>query len=223
MLLKTVIRTIWRRPTKRTITGIFGGLLLTFCIYLTFRFYSLGFRSNDDDIDGVNTVTMFVFLDILLLGVCLHCFGILPFASGLSLNGRGNDELRKFLPQKVDYHRKFGRSPRKKSLLRGAITWIVAGLGCFWLIGFIGDKTGIFNDPRMDAYDAAINFTKQNYPGAQSFAPYDRSSITVNGGLYRVDFLVKGVNAYNAPLDNEVEVQETVNGKTWYLVSINQQ
>src|ERR1700722_9919011 len=163
VLLKTVIRTIWRRPTKRTITGIFGGLLLTFCIYLTFRFYSLGFRSNDDDIDGVNTVTMFVFLDILLLGVCLHCFGILPFASGLSLNGRGNDELRKFLPQKVDYHRKFGRSPRKKSLLRGAITWIVAGLGCFWLIGFIGDKTGIFNDPRMDAYDAAINFTKQNY------------------------------------------------------------
>jgi hypothetical protein len=115
-------------------------------------------------------------------------------------------------------------APNLKQKKLGFFGWCIVIFASLWLFGFIADKTGLFpDDPKMDAYIAAKKFTMQNYPGAKSFSSYDQTPVTVNSGVYTVTLMVDGVNSFNAPIRNEVIILETVNGKTWNLLSINQQ
>jgi hypothetical protein len=76
-------------------------------------------------------------------------------------------------------------------------------------------------DP-IDAYAAAKQFMKQQYPGAQSFSDYDHSKvIDEGGGDCFVSVTVNGVNAFNAPIRDAMGVNIRFQDGNFFLRGID--
>jgi hypothetical protein len=76
-------------------------------------------------------------------------------------------------------------------------------------------------DP-IDAYAAAKEFIKRQYPGAQSFSDYDNSKvIDEGGGDCFVSITVNGVNAFNAPIRDAMGVNLRFQDGNFFLRDID--
>jgi hypothetical protein len=199
-------------PTKRKAAST----LKTIAWVLTFLFAALAFFAAYISTNREETSAAFwliiaaVFAIFSLPCLCVAGWGRFVFLS--EPNKQHDNESSKQL------------APNLHTKKLGFFGWCIVIFASLWLFGFIADKNGLFpDDPKMDAYIAAKKFTMQHYPGAKSFSSYDHTLVTVNSGVYTVTLMVDGVNSFNSPIRNEVIVLETANGKTWSLISIDQQ
>lgn len=105
---------------------------------------------------------------------------------------------------------------QEKTLLAIALSLLIVLLIGFILSNVQPATDGVASGDK-NAYSAACNFIRQRYPGAKEFSSFQDSNVrpTYEAGVFQVEVIVTGVNAFNAPVRNRMIVDVKLQNNKW--------